>query len=798
MTRFDYRRALPAGAYLIIALYLLSSTLGTFSTRFIGSDSGDVYEMARHIWWYKVALQQGENIFHHALLGHPNGFQAIQLWANPLQFFPAWLFAFVMPLAAAYNLTIILTLTLNGASMYLLARRRLLTEQRFPAFLAGAVFMLFPALHGHLVGGHIGLIVQWPLPLFIIFLYDYADHGGSRRFLCALICFALSALGHSLQVITALLPLTAFFLLARWYRRDFVGLARVLALAALGCVLLLLFLSPILAASLSDEGLVSVGGYVRNSIDLLGVLSPSFANPFWGDIATHSAAVLGTNLAEGASYLGLAAGCLALVGIASRPVSRWWLLVALGAWILALGPLLKVYDQAVSASLAGYEAVVPLPYALLVNLPGFELARAPGRFMLLVAPMFAILVGFGAAVLGASPFIRRRHPYTRVAMALVLVLLLIEDYRLYGEFPTVPAEIPREIHDLQGRRDIRAIYNAPYDHLLAVKEAMYLQTAHGKPLIGGQSTRVSPVDPARLELLASFRPPLLNEADADVVIINKARALESGQPELMPRARQWLGEPFFEDARYALFETPFRPEPTPKLHSTKWAGQLHLTYIYKEQPGWMEFSAVLEAVDRRVRVSLNDTALETLEVRGRIPISIAVPISRGGYHTFRIALDPPCPPRLDTDLLVCQGVTVDSVDTRILTNGAIYDPIRIADGIELASYYLPKQFEDEVAIRLWWRFEADRSNNDVRFIHILDENGLPIRERPDDRSFGEIAAGSELTETVRLDTTELPDGEYRVLTGWYELPFAIRYDVLTNVDGAQDDTVVLGSIRVRR
>jgi len=35
------------------------------------------------------------------------------------------------------------------------------------------------------------------------------------------------------------------------------------------------------------------------------------------------------------------------------------------------------------------------------------------------------------------------------------------------------------------------------------------------------------------------------------------------------------------------------------------------------------------------------------------------------------------------------------------------------------------------------------------------------------------------------------------LTGWYALPDAIRYDVLTNVEGAQDDTVVLGSIRVR-
>ena len=57
---------------------------------------------------------------------------------------------------------------------------------------------------------------------------------------------------------------------------------------------------------------------------------------------------------------------------------------------------------------------------------------------------------------------------------------------------------------------------------------------------------------------------------------------------------------------------------------------------------------------------------------------------------------------------------------------------------------------------------------------------------------------SELTETVSLDRNLLEAGEYRVLTGWYQLPQAIRYDVLTEVEGAQDDTVVLGTILIRK
>ena len=83
------------------------------------------------------------------------------------------------------------------------------------------------------------------------------------------------------------------------------------------------------------------------------------------------------------------------------------------------------------------------------------------------------------------------------------------------------------------------------------------------------------------------------------------------------------------------------------------------------------------------------------------------------------------------------------------------------------------------------------------FVHVLDAEGRPVPGGPPDHHFGAMPAGSELTETVSLDKRLLEPGEYRVLTGWYELPQAIRYDVLTDVDGAQDDTVVLGTIRIR-
>ncbi len=775
-------------AYLLVALCLCLSVLPVLSTRFLGAAGSDVYEMAHHIWWFKTALQNGDNVFWHSLLGYPDGFAVVQLWANPLQFFPAWLFAFVMPLPMAFNVTILLTLTLNGWAMYALARRRLPKGHHIPAWMAGLVFMVFPIFQGHLYAGHLGLLMQWPLPLLLLCLFDYADGGGRRGFLWSLLFFLLALMGHTLQIIYALTPLMVLFALARLYRRDYAAVARVASVGLLGVGLLLLFLSPIFTETVQNSQYTEVGGYVRYSIDLLGLISPSFANPFWGDIAGHSRAALGENLVEGSSYIGLLGGLLAFIGLFNRREARWWLVVAFVAWLLALGPLLKVFDQPLVVSVVGYDVALPLPYALAVNLPLLGLARTPGRFMFLFAPALAMMVGYGMAALWSSRVIARRNRYLRYGFALVTALLVYADYQFFGEFPTVSSDIPQAIHDLKTRNDIRAIYNAPYHHHAAAKEALYLQTAHGKPLIAGQDTRQTPVDPAKLELLASFQPPLLDEAGADIVIINKIYAGET----LIRRARRQLGGPFYEDGRYALFENPISNTPLDDVYSVRLDEQV--SYIYKSQPGWLAYRATLQAENRRVHLLLDGARLQTQIINGETEVLVPLPIARAGYHTFRMALDPPCPERIDTAALMCRDVSIVDAELEALSNGPIYDPIRIEGGIELAAYHMPTQFTEAFPIRFWWRFADERSANDVRFIHVLDENRRLVTQ--DDTSFGQVQASSERAETVMLNLRGLPPGEYRVLAGWYALPDAIRYDVLTNVEGSQDNTIALGTIRV--
>src|SRR5664279_3031209 len=130
------------GFYLLIAVIVTYPLIAQLSTAFVGFVYGDAYETAQHLWWIRHALQTGQPVFYQSMLGYPNGIDGVTLWANPLQFFPAWLFAFVMPLASAANVQILLTLALNGWAMFYLMR-----------YLIGTNLPSSPRLRGRGAGG---------------------------------------------------------------------------------------------------------------------------------------------------------------------------------------------------------------------------------------------------------------------------------------------------------------------------------------------------------------------------------------------------------------------------------------------------------------------------------------------------------------------------------------------------------------------------------------------------------------------------------------------------------------------
>ncbi|MBI5667622.1 MAG: hypothetical protein HZC41_06405 [Chloroflexi bacterium] len=843
-------------------------------THFAGYANGDAHEMTRHIWWFKHALQTGQPLFFQPLLAYPDGLEGVILWSNPLQFFPAWLFAFVLPLPAAYNLQALLNLALNGWAAYFLVRH--LTRHTPAALLAGVVFMASPAIQGHLAGGHGGLLVQWPLPLLAWALVRLRDQFpvasrqlpedsyqlsvisyqsvsslenpelGTRNFplstqysvLSTILFLVLLPLGHTLQLVYAGLPLVGLFALTLLAERNGRALRWLVAAVAAALVILLAFLLPVAGATLGTSAYTDEGGSVTYSLDLLALATPSFNHPLYGQWEyTHR--VLGTNIVEGSAYVGVFVALLALVAVWKRREARWWLLVALVVWLLALGPLLKVFDRPVSFTTDGYETFITLPWALVQDLPIFNLARTPGRFNFLLALAVAVLGGYGWLVFSlqssvfsfksktAKPKTENRKPKTdnselgtrnfplstqySVLSTLLLIALILLDYQSFWPLPTYSADIPQAVYQLAQRNNVRAVFDIPWDNVLAAKDALWLQTAHQKPMIAGHISRKTPVDPAKLAILqATLVPELLREAGVDVVIVHKAY-----DEMLAVRVRERWGEPFYEDTRLALYDVPdayaqpaFVPLPAPidglpERPLSVFGDQVD-SYVYTAEPAWVRLEATVEVYWREVNILVDGQVINggRIESDGEsTQISLQIPLPQPGYHTITLALDPPCPQHY-AETLLCNALTVTALKLDDFMPHT-FEAIPFERGLTLAGSLI--QYVDDnspqpgkVEVSLWWRFDQLLTGSDTRFVHVTrgDDPGYLVNQT--DSPLGEQSAAGQWVETLTL---EIPDDlnfdSYDLYTGWYSYPDMQRFGVQANTPRAQDGLAYLGSVTVQ-
>ena len=781
------RPLLTYGFYLLIAMLITWPLLSQLGTHLVGFAYGDSREMAHHLWWYKHALQTGQPLFWQPDLGYPDGIEGLLLWADPLQFFPAWLIAFIMPVVAAANLTILLTMALNGWAMQRLARH-LLNGREGPALLAGLVFMAAPTFQAHLAGGHAGLMVMWPVPLLVYALLRLRETETRRWFILSVLFFALSSGGHGIQTIYVLLPLVAVILLMRLWQRDWIGLRQTILVSFLGGVLVLAFLLPLALAATTTAAYRDEGGFVRYSADLLSIVSPSFFHPLYSQLA-YPARVLGVNLEEGSSYIGIVAGLLVLLALwrrrAGSMAAGWWGLLLLVAWVCSLGPLLKVFDLPLLVHIDGYETAITLPWAFVQDLPLFSLARTPGRFNFTMALAVAMLAGYGTDWLWQRVSRLRWRPLLLTG----LMALILFDTQWYWPLPTTSAAIPQAVYDLAGRDDIRAVLDLPWDSTLAAKEGLYLRTAHQLPLIAGHITRSTPVSPAKLSLLqATLDPALLRSVGADLVIWHKRHT----DAETLAFAREQLGNPIFEDDAFAIYKMP-ETSATPGFEALL-TDQTQIersadSYVFAPESSWVDLSGTMIADGRVVELYLDDRLSQRWIVDGALDLNVPLPLLAGEFHTVTLALNPPCPAEY-SPTLACRGLTLRDVHLGAYQPGEL-QVVQFDRGVRLRGGGVELDGQTMVA-RLWWFFSDARQETDIRFVHVIDESGALVAQ--DDDSPGLLSPETGWVERVAINLPEdLPAGSYRVYTGWYHYPDLTRFDVLSGIDGAEDDLVLIGS-----
>lgn len=781
------RHLLILALYCFVALLLIGRNPLLLFENFIGSETGDTYEMARNIWWYTYAIRNGEPLFYQTFLGYPDGIDGSVLISVPLQYFPMWLLAFVLPLPIAYNSVVILWMTLNGYAFFHLVRYLLDDENYVPAFIAGLVYMAHPIFQAHLLEGHAGLVLGWTASLYLWALLKFikADKGAWRWLLTSIGLFYLSTTGHILQSIYVLLPVTGTLTLWRLWVQDWRGVRRIVAMGFIASSVTLLALIPAIQSATTETAYTDTDGTIRYSTDLLSIVSPSFLHPLFGDILDYPARVLGINLVEGAAYIGVIAGGLALAGFFTHKQARWWGMLAVVAWILSLGSVLKIYDQPIMFTVGTIETAIPLPFALLQQLPAFNLARTPGRFTFSLAIALAVLVGYGARWLW-----QRRAGRWRYAIALLLASGIVYEYLIIDGMPLRPAAIPQAVSEIANRDDVRAVFNVPHQHLLAAKDALYLQTAHEKPIIAGQITRQTPVDPAKLNLLQdTLDPMLLNDAGIDRVIYHRARAAEIGlEGTLDARFAAQLGEPIFADERIAVYAVPtVDMELVPLVSDISGTSDNRITLnSYLPDATWLDIAGTFTADNRTVELHIDNRLVHRWQVQSEQAMTVPVYIPQSDYVAVALSLVPPCPAVLPNHL------HCDELDYAMQTRAT---PLRDAttalfdDGITLNAGDV-RLNDETIAVRLHWQFGAPRSTNDVRFVHLVNSAGELVAQN--DIPLGQFTEGDEWAEFVTFPLDVLAAGRYRVRVGWYNLVG----DTLSNYTSNGQGAVTLGTVTI--
>lgn len=220
-------------------------------------------------------------------------------------------------------------------------------------------------------------------------------------------------------------------------------------------------------------------------VDLLAFVTPNSQHPimqWWFQNPLTTRPTVFVEFTAGMSLVGLLIIGWALWRVRYRPTAGW-IVITVGFALLALGPFLHV---------AGLNTHVPGPWALLRYLPGFGLARMPSRFAVVASMGLAVLLAGALASIGAS-WPQRRRLVVAIAAVLIIIELFPAPRPLYSAaispiYDRIAAD-PREVRVLSLPFGVR---DGTWETGNFRPRSLFNQTRHGKPMIGGYLSRISP------------------------------------------------------------------------------------------------------------------------------------------------------------------------------------------------------------------------------------------------------------------------------------------------------------------
>ncbi|MGQ9926536.1 MAG: hypothetical protein ACUVS4_06650 [Chloroflexaceae bacterium] len=519
-----------------LALYLGLALLMTWPlplqmTTAVPGNGFDTWQNMWNMWWLREALLTRSNPFFTPYLYYPHGAGLWLQTLNPINFLVSLPIHALFGLVVAYNFVVLFSLTMSGYATYLLARSILAehdasqTTGHRAALIAGGIFSTSGYLLSQVFGSHLNLLAAWPLPLAVLALHRAATRPDRGRIALAGALMALTAL-CDWQYLLFTLIWAAWYALARLLtpRPDGGGpLTRLRASGALAVVaaigLALLLVAPLAIPTARFAGQVpgaeSEGGptfRLEHSADLADFFIPSQIHPLLGPLAERLQSYKdNVHIQSKTAYLGLVA--LILAGCGLRDDRRFfWLLSGLLFALLALGPQLQIL---------GWQTGLPLPGALLYDLPLVRISRYPIRFAVYTTLALAILTALGARRLFVALERRAARPNRAANLALAALVALIAFENLTTPFPMVHVYVP-SLYAALGRDPERyAILESPFYYNTS-PVYMLFQVAHEKYLVGGYTSRrlpyplVEQIPTVRMFAYAEPAPDIITQEPAKI------------------------------------------------------------------------------------------------------------------------------------------------------------------------------------------------------------------------------------------------------------------------------------------
>ncbi len=202
------------------------------------------------------------------------------------------------------------------------------------------------------------------------------------------------------------------------------------------------------------------------------MILPNGLHPLWGSaveslVRTWHPYIGAWNIAPG--YVALALSIIAL--IMARHEAWRWAVIGLTAIVLSLGPIVQIGVMRTS---------IPLPYQMILAIPGLELARRPSHFIVITTLMLAPLVALGLRELRRRLPPQRGYAIIGVCAALIAVEFapprwLLHPFRVHPYYERLAGQ-PGAVMELP----------PPFE----ASKPLMAQIVHGQPLIGGFVSRI--------------------------------------------------------------------------------------------------------------------------------------------------------------------------------------------------------------------------------------------------------------------------------------------------------------------